>query len=405
MRALWPTGQKLTFANFLADPRLVRWYAQNYDLVGCNLYTCSPFKAGNNTGSNSLGDGPSSLSTISSTGPSIANGGMKAGDSQILSKVVPIPIGVDLHSAAEKKVADPQKASALVCGQLAALKLEQKRALPFPQRKMAVVAEFGCGFDSTKIGMARSKTRGEICKLIAKHKGTVSAAKLKLFLDVSGSATASTGVAPDNVAPIPGSSDSGGVSLGSGASDVAVVITNHDDLIYDATKSPTSRSKSILGGAGGGAVAAGGAGAGAGGGSEKDSPHINTASESFGDKRSSFWRKVGAVAFALSPPGYGMDTHRLWEILQMGAVPITVHSPLDALYSQFPVVLVHSWAEVFEPGALAKFKQDILHRFPEMAGTGGGGASRSTPSYREKLEAAYWADLIAADKKKILAIK
>jgi hypothetical protein len=42
------------------------------------------------------------------------------------------------------------------------------------------------------------------------------------------------------------------------------------------------------------------------------------------------------------PRGNGLDTHRVWEALYLGAVPVLERSPLDPLYSDLPVLLVDS---------------------------------------------------------------
>jgi hypothetical protein len=47
--------------------------------------------------------------------------------------------------------------------------------------------------------------------------------------------------------------------------------------------------------------------------------------------------------FVLCPQGNGLDTHRMWEALLMGAVPVAPHSTLDALYTGLPVLLVDDW--------------------------------------------------------------
>lgn len=48
--------------------------------------------------------------------------------------------------------------------------------------------------------------------------------------------------------------------------------------------------------------------------------------------------------FALSPPGRGLDTHRTWECLMVGTIPIVIHSPLDILYEKLPVLIIDDWS-------------------------------------------------------------
>lgn len=81
--------------------------------------------------------------------------------------------------------------------------------------------------------------------------------------------------------------------------------------------------------------------------------------------RDHFWRSLGSNAFALAPAGHGIDTHRLWEVLNFHSVPIVLTSPLDRLYSQLPVVVLSNWSELLEHNCLARFKSDIQARFGE----------------------------------------
>lgn len=50
--------------------------------------------------------------------------------------------------------------------------------------------------------------------------------------------------------------------------------------------------------------------------------------------------------FILCPPGAGEDTHRTWETLYLGCIPIVQSSPLDELYADLPVVVINNWDEI-----------------------------------------------------------
>ena len=52
--------------------------------------------------------------------------------------------------------------------------------------------------------------------------------------------------------------------------------------------------------------------------------------------------------FVISPRGNGLDCHRTWEALLMGAIPVVRSSSLDALFEDLPVLIVHNWNEVTE---------------------------------------------------------
>jgi hypothetical protein len=65
----------------------------------------------------------------------------------------------------------------------------------------------------------------------------------------------------------------------------------------------------------------------------------------------SYYQKVASHKFVVAPRGNGWDTHRLWEALYLGCVPIVMSSPLDPLYEEYPVWIVSSWSDV-TPSAL-----------------------------------------------------
>ena len=50
--------------------------------------------------------------------------------------------------------------------------------------------------------------------------------------------------------------------------------------------------------------------------------------------------------FVISPRGNGLDCHRTLEALLMGAIPVVKSSPLDPLFQDLPVLIVHDWNKV-----------------------------------------------------------
>lgn len=50
--------------------------------------------------------------------------------------------------------------------------------------------------------------------------------------------------------------------------------------------------------------------------------------------------------FVFSPRGNGLDCHRTWEAMLMGAIPIVRASELDPLYEGLPVLIVNDWNEI-----------------------------------------------------------
>ncbi len=60
------------------------------------------------------------------------------------------------------------------------------------------------------------------------------------------------------------------------------------------------------------------------------------------------WKEKVKYAFELSMPGNGLDCHRSWEALIMGMILITVHSQIDKLFENLPVVFINSFDEINE---------------------------------------------------------
>jgi hypothetical protein len=139
MSSLWPSGQKMDMKKFLADPRLEKWFVQNYDAVGCNAYSCSDLNRNAST------------------------------DQPLIDKIITFTIGLDLHSHAEKRSRHEQEMKDLLCEQRRELDEIRSTAVSFQQRTLTVVAGFDCKFDNSKIGVGRKRTRGEVCGLLASN--------------------------------------------------------------------------------------------------------------------------------------------------------------------------------------------------------------------------------------------
>ena len=50
--------------------------------------------------------------------------------------------------------------------------------------------------------------------------------------------------------------------------------------------------------------------------------------------------------FVLCPPGNGLDTHRTWECLYLGAIPIEKRNLNNRFYTDLPICFVDDWSEV-----------------------------------------------------------
>jgi hypothetical protein len=63
-------------------------------------------------------------------------------------------------------------------------------------------------------------------------------------------------------------------------------------------------------------------------------------------ERLTSWKHQTEYAFVACPYGNGLDTHRFWEALNLGCIPIIKSSPLDTLFSELPVWIVQSWGDI-----------------------------------------------------------
>ena len=66
---------------------------------------------------------------------------------------------------------------------------------------------------------------------------------------------------------------------------------------------------------------------------------LETPSKSFAD----YLRDLRSSKYVLSPPGRGVDCHRVWESILMGAIPIVERSHNMSFYEDMPIVLVDDW--------------------------------------------------------------
>ena len=61
---------------------------------------------------------------------------------------------------------------------------------------------------------------------------------------------------------------------------------------------------------------------------------------------SEFYDKLRTFKYCLSPRGDGIDTHRVYESLLFGVIPIVKKSELDDLYENFPILIADDWSVV-----------------------------------------------------------
>lgn len=59
-----------------------------------------------------------------------------------------------------------------------------------------------------------------------------------------------------------------------------------------------------------------------------------------------FLRQLARHRFVLCPPGNGVDTHRMWEVLLAGAIPVVKRSSAMEPFRELPVLFVNDFREI-----------------------------------------------------------
>lgn len=72
---------------------------------------------------------------------------------------------------------------------------------------------------------------------------------------------------------------------------------------------------------------------------------------------------VAASKFVLSPRGNGLDCHRTWEALWLGAIPVLKTSMMDPLLEGLPVLIVNDWTDITESLLNQKWATHLLARY------------------------------------------
>jgi len=71
-----------------------------------------------------------------------------------------------------------------------------------------------------------------------------------------------------------------------------------------------------------------------------------------------YYANIQQHKFILCPPGNGKDTHRVWESLYLGAIPIVEDSVMNRFFAQyFPMLLVDRWYDINEDFLLKKYEE------------------------------------------------
>lgn len=94
-----------------------------------------------------------------------------------------------------------------------------------------------------------------------------------------------------------------------------------------------------------------------------------------------YLHQLAAFDFCLCPRGNGVDTHRIWEALYMGCIPIVKNHHTHSTIKDLPIMFIDHWEEV---------NQYMLHHIKQKF--------KQTQFNFEKLNFQFWKDWINTEK-------
>tara|TARA_R110000868_G_scaffold5669_3_gene33485 strand:+ start:2815 stop:3597 length:783 start_codon:yes stop_codon:yes gene_type:complete len=66
---------------------------------------------------------------------------------------------------------------------------------------------------------------------------------------------------------------------------------------------------------------------------------------------------IKSCKFVICPRGNGIDTHRLWEALYMGSIPIVKYENAHQLFTDLPILFISDWSIITEEYLNVKYKE------------------------------------------------
>jgi|SRR5579862_1712240 len=58
-----------------------------------------------------------------------------------------------------------------------------------------------------------------------------------------------------------------------------------------------------------------------------------------------YLRDLASSYFCIAPRGNGIDTHRVWEALYLGTVPVVTRSVVSEQHSDLPIIMLEDWSD------------------------------------------------------------
>lgn len=93
--------------------------------------------------------------------------------------------------------------------------------------------------------------------------------------------------------------------------------------------------------------------------------------------RETFLSEIKSSKFVLCPRGNGIDTHRIWESLYMGSIPIVIYESAHKEFVDLPILFISNWEEINKSFLNEKYEQITKQQYN-----------------MEKLKISYWFNFI-----------
>lgn len=95
------------------------------------------------------------------------------------------------------------------------------------------------------------------------------------------------------------------------------------------------------------------------------------------NSRLKFLQDIKLSKFVFCPRGNGVDTHRIWETLYMGSIPIVKYEKTHHLFTDLPILFIKDWNDINEDFLNEKYEDMIIKDWN-----------------MDKLKIQYWLDFI-----------
>lgn len=77
-----------------------------------------------------------------------------------------------------------------------------------------------------------------------------------------------------------------------------------------------------------------------------------------------YLQNLSTHKYAICPPGNGIDSHRIWEALYLGVIPIMLRSVFtEEIAKHVPCVLLNTWEEFDAAGLLASYSPPVYDNY------------------------------------------